>query len=294
MEQRDQLGETMPHLAKVADDICVIKSMYGEAINHDPAATCFRPARSFGTTEHGPGSVGLGSDNSDLRLRCLDLQRHGKSGQPLYDRLWGSVFCGRFKGQVSRTGDPILDLDPAGVTRSQRRRMLDTLGKLNQAQADHYADPDIRTRIAQYELAYRMQTSVPGHRLFDRVSKRRRFLWSSPKVGKYAYNCLLARRLAEQGVPSSTFSSGLGCPGEPESTCVANARYRSADRRSSRRPQKGGMLEDTLVVWGGNSVARFIAKEIDETITGVIITRIASLTGWPVKREGGLQPRENR
>ena len=256
-----ELGETMPHLAKVADDICVIKSMHGEAINHDPAATCFQtgsviPGRpSIGSWV----SYGLGSDNSDLPAYvALTSNGTGKSGQPLYDRLWGSGFLpGRFQGVKFRgQGDPILDLyDPAGVTRSQRRRMLDTLGKLNQTQADHYADPDIRTRIAQYELAYRMQTSVPD--LIDFTSESKSVVDSyGPevrKVGKYAYNCLLARRLAERGVRFiQLFHRGWdahgGAPGNVRRQCKDTDQPTAALLADLKQR---GMLEDTLVVWGG-------------------------------------------
>jgi len=256
-----ELGETMPHLAKVVDDICVIKSMHGEAINHDPAATCFQtgsviPGRpSIGSWV----SYGLGSDNSDLPAYvALTSNGTGKTGQPLYDRLWGSGFLpGRFQGVKFRgQGDPILDLyDPAGVTRSQRRRMLDTLGKLNQAQADHYADPDIRTRIAQYELAYRMQTSVPE--LIDFSTESQSVVDSyGPevrKVGKYAYNCLLARRLAERGVRFiQLFHRGWDAHGGAPS----NVRRQCKDTDQPTAAlladlKQRGMLEDTLVVWGG-------------------------------------------
>ncbi len=256
-----ELGETLPHLAKVVDDVCVIKSMHGEAINHDPAATCFQtgsviPGRpSIGSWV----SYGLGSDNSDLpSYVALTSNGTGKSGQPLYDRLWGSGFLpGRFQGVKFRgQGDPILDLyDPPGVTRSQRRRMLDTLGNLNHSQSERFADPDIRTRIAQYELAFRMQTSVPD--LIDFSREPRSVLEAYgpevSKVGKYAYNCLLARRLAERGVRFiQLFHRGWdahgGAPGNVRRQC------RDTDQPTAALLadlKQRGMLEDTLVVWGG-------------------------------------------
>ena len=256
-----ELGETLPHLAKVVDDICVIKSMHGEAINHDPAATCFQtgsviPGRpSIGSWV----SYGLGSDNSDLPAYvALTSNGTGKTGQPLYDRLWGSGFLpGRFQGVKFRgQGDPILDLyDPSGLSRTQRRRMLDTIGKLNQTQASRYKDPTIKTRIAQYELAYRMQTSVPE--LIDYSVEPKHILDSyGPevnKVGRYAYNCLLARRLAERGVRFiQLFHRGWdahgGAPGNVRRQCKDTDQPTAALLSDLKQR---GMLEDTLIVWGG-------------------------------------------
>ena len=155
------------HVAKMADDICVVKSMYTEAINHDPAATLFQ------TGSVNPGrpsmgawvSYGLGSENHNLpAFVAMTSNGRAKAGQPLYDRLWGAGFLpGHFQGVKFRgQGDPILDLyNPNGVTQAQRRRMLDSLRKLNAQQAERFRDPAILTRIAQYELAFRMQMSVP-------------------------------------------------------------------------------------------------------------------------------------
>ena len=256
-----ELGETLPHLAKVVDDICVIKSMHGEAINHDPAATCFQtgsviPGRpSIGSWV----SYGLGSDNSDLPAYvALTSNGTGKTGQPLYDRLWGSGFLpGRFQGVKFRgQGDPILDLyDPSGLSRTQRRRMLDTIGKLNQTQASLYKDPTIKTRIAQYELAYRMQTSVPELTDISGETKQTFDLYGedAKKPGTYAFNCLLARRLAERGVrfiqlyhPGWDQHGGL--PGG------LRTQARETDQPSAalvRDLKQRGMLDDTLVIWGG-------------------------------------------
>ncbi len=174
------LGETLPHLAQVIDDVCVIKSMYTDAINHDPAATLFQtgsviPGRpSMGSWV----SYGLGSTNANLpAFVALTSNGSAKQGQPLYDRLWGAGFLpGRFQGVKFRgQGDPILDLyNPAGVTREQRSRMLDSLSRLNQQQSGRFNDPAIATRIAQYELAFRMQMSVPD--LIDFRSEPKRVL----------------------------------------------------------------------------------------------------------------------
>ena len=201
------LSENLPHLATVIDDVCVIKSMHTDAINHDPAATLFNTGSVIaGRPSMGAWvNYGLGSENDNLPA-FVALTSNGKNGaQPLYDRLWGAGFLpGRFQGVKFRgQGDPILDLyNPAGMTRPQRRRMLDSLQKLNQERSDHFNDPAIETRIAQYELAYRMQMSVPE--LIDFKSEPKSVVDmygpDAKTVGKYAYNCLLARRLAERGV----------------------------------------------------------------------------------------------
>ena len=256
-----ELSEVMPHLAKVVDDICVVKSMHGEAINHDPAATCFQtgsviPGRpSMGSWV----SYGLGSLNADLpAFVAMTSNGTAKSGQPLYDRLWGSGFLpGRFQGVKFRgQGDPILDLyNPRGVTRSQRRRMLDTLQSFNQNQLEHFGDPDISTRISQYELAYRMQMSVPE--LID-FSKEPKHIIESygpevNKVGKYAYNCLLARRLAERGVRFiQLYHRGWDAHGGAKNNVTRQCKDTDQPTAALIADLKQrGMLEDTLIIWGG-------------------------------------------
>ena len=256
-----ELGETLPHLGKVADDICVIKSMYGEAINHDPAATCFQTGSVIpGRPSMGAWvSYGLGSLNKDLpAFVAMTSNGTAKSGQPLYDRLWGAGFLpGRFQGVKFRgQGDPILDLyNPPGVTRIQRRRMLDSLDQLNREQHDLYGDPTINTRIAQYELAYRMQMSVPD--LID-LSKEPKHILESygpevTKVGKYAYNCLLARRLAERGVRfiqlyHRGWDAHGGAPNNVKRQCNDTDQPTAALIADLKQR---GMLDETLIVWGG-------------------------------------------
>ena len=255
------LSDAMPHLAKCIDDVCVIKRMHTEAINHDPAAMLFQtgsviPGRpSMGSWV----SYGLGSGNANLpAFVALTSNGRAKAGQPLYDRLWGAGFLpGRFQGVKFRgQGDPILDLyNPAGVTRNQRRRMLDALGKLNRDQAGRFNDPAITTRIAQYELAFRMQMSVPE--LIDVKREPKHILDQygpdATKVGRYAYNCLLARRLAERGVRfiqlyHRGWDAHNNAPREVPIQC------RDTDRPTAALLcdlKQRGMLDDTLVVWGG-------------------------------------------
>ena len=255
------VSDAMPHLAGMMDEVCVIKSMHTEAINHDPGAMLFQtgsviPGRpSMGSWV----SYGLGSSNADLpAFVALTSNGTGKGGQPLYDRLWGAGFLpGRFQGVKFRgQGNPILDLyDPAGVSRAQRRRMLDALGKINGAQATRFNDPAIATRIAQYELAFRMQMSVPELIDFKDEPKSVLDLYGpeATKVGKYAYNCLLARRLAERGVRFiQLYHRGWDAHGNAPKQVAAQCRDTDQPTAALLRDLKQrGMLDDTLVVWGG-------------------------------------------
>ena len=255
------LGESMPHLAKVIDDVCIIKSMHTEAINHDPAATLFQTGSVLpGRPSMGAWvSYGLGNGNANLpAFVALTSNGRAKAGQPLYDRLWGAGFLpGKFQGVKFRgQGDPILDLyNPAGVTRAQRRRMLDALSKLNRSEAERINDPAIATRIAQYELAFRMQMSVPE--LIDVKREPQHILDQyGPDVtepGRYAYNCLLARRLAERGVRFiQLYHRGWDAHNNtPKQVAV---QCRDTDRPTAALLldlKQRGMLDDTLVVWGG-------------------------------------------
>lgn len=255
------LSEALQHMPKVIDEVCLVKSMYTEAINHDPAATLFQ------TGSVNPGrpsmgawmSYGLGSENANLpAFVALTSNGRSKAGQPLYDRLWGAGFLpGRFQGVKFRgQGNPILDLyNPAGVSRAQRRRMLNALGKLNGQQAERFNDPVIATRIAQYELAFRMQMSVPD--LIDVKSEPKHILDlygpEVTKVGKYAYNCLLARRLAERGVRfiqlyHRGWDSHGNTPKQVKGQCLDTDQATTALLLDLKQR---GMLDDTLVVWGG-------------------------------------------
>ncbi|MEC9091461.1 MAG: DUF1501 domain-containing protein, partial [Planctomycetota bacterium] len=255
------LSEPLKHLARSVDDICVIKSMHTEAINHDPAATLFQ------TGSVNPGrpsmgswiSYGLGTLNANLpTFVALTSNGTAKAGQPLYDRLWGSGFLpGRFQGVKFRgQGDPILDLyNPSGVTRQQRRRMLDSLKTLNRNQSDRFNDPAIQTRIAQYELAFRMQMSVPD--LTDFKNEPKSILEAygpqSTRVGSYAYNCLLARRLAERGVRFiQLYHRGWDAHGNAPKEVAAQCRDTDQPTAALLQDLKQrGLLDDTLVIWGG-------------------------------------------
>lgn len=255
------MSEPQKHLAEVADELCVIKSMYTEAINHDPAATLFQTGSVIaGRPSMGAWiSYGLGSENANLpAFVALTSNGSAKAGQPLYDRLWGAGFLpGRFQGVKFRgQGDPILDLyNPAGMTRTQRRRTLDSLQQLNGEQADRFNDPAINTRIAQYELAFRMQMSVPE--LIDVNSEPKHVLDmygpQATQVGKYAYNCLLARRLAQRGVRFiQLYHRGWDAHGNAPKDVAAQCR--DTDQATAalvKDLKQQGMLDETLIVWGG-------------------------------------------
>ena len=256
------MSELLPYTARVADELCLVRSMYTEAINHDPAITFFQTgAQLAGRPSIGAWlSYGLGSENSDLPA-FVALVSNGSGNpadQPLYDRLWGSGFLpATHQGVKFRSaGDPVLYLsNPAGFDSVARRRMLDDLAKLNQMRLAEVGDPEIASRMAQYELAYRMQTSVPE--LSDLSREPRHILdLYGPDVGKpgtYAANCLLARRLAERGVRFiQLFHRGWDQHKKLPSQIAGQCR--DTDQPSAALIQdlrQRGLLDDTLVVWGG-------------------------------------------
>ena len=256
------LSEVLPRLGEVADDLCVVRSMYTEAINHDPAATLMQT----GSIIPGRPSIGswlgygLGSVSQELpAFVAMTSRGTGKpGGQPLYDRLWGSGFLpSRYQGVKFRNqGDPVLDIyNPKGVSQKTRRLMLDRLAQLNKLKSIEVGDPEIETRIAQYELAYRMQMSIPD--LLDLSDEPQHVLdmygKNVTKPGTYAFNCLIARRLAERGVRFvQTFHQGWdhhnNLPGAMRGQC------RDTDQPSAaliKDLKQRGMFDDTILVWGG-------------------------------------------
>ncbi|MSQ96257.1 MAG: DUF1501 domain-containing protein [Gemmataceae bacterium] len=256
------ISELMPHLSTVADDLCFIKSMHTEAINHDPAITFFQSgAQLAGRPSMGAWlAYGLGSENRDLPAFVVMISQGSgnPADQPLYDRLWGSGFLpSQYQGVKFRsTGDPVLFLsNPDGVDAGTRRRILDDLARLNQMRLEETGDPEIRTRIAQYELAHRMQTSVPD--LTD-ISREPRHVLEmyGPEVtrpGSYAFNCLLARRLTERGVRFvQLFHRGWDQHVNLPTQITGQARDTDQASAALIKDLKArGLLDDTLVLWGG-------------------------------------------
>ena len=252
------VSELLPQTAEMADDLCFIKSLHTEAINHDPAITFIQTgAQLAGRPSMGAWlSYGLGSENRDLPAFVAMVS--GSGGQPLYDRLWGSGFLPtRYQGVKFRSlGDPVLYLsNPPGISQPVRRRFLDDLARLNDINFREFGDPEIVTRVAQYELAYRMQASVPD--LTD-TSKEPEHVFElygqdARKPGTFAFNCLLARRLAERGVRFvQLFHRGWDqhaeLPTKIGEQCHATDQASAALIKDLKRT---GLLKDTLVVWGG-------------------------------------------
>ena len=256
------MSDVLPHLSKQADELCFIKSMHTEAINHDPAITfCQTGHQLAGRPSIGSWlSYGLGTENAGLpSYVVLTSWGTGRpNDQPLYDRLWGAGFLPtQHQGVKFRnSGDPVLYLsDPKGMNRSMRRDMLDELAMLNRKDHQLVKDPEIDARISQYEMAFRMQTSVPE--LTD-VSKEPKHILDSYgpdvlKPGTYAANCLLARRMAERDVRCiQLFHMGWdhhgGLPNAIKGQC------RDVDQPTAaliKDLKQRGLLEDTLIVWGG-------------------------------------------
>jgi hypothetical protein len=256
------ISELLPHTAKVADHLCIVRSMHTEAINHDPAITFFQTgAQLAGRPSIGAWlSYGLGSLTRDLpTFVVLTSKGSGNpADQPLYDRLWGSGFLPtRHQGVKLRAGrDPVLYLsNPEGIDASTRRRQLDDLAALNALRQADAGDPEIATRTAQYEMAFRMQASVPELADLSREPKSTFDLYGDDarKPGTYAANCLLARRLIERGVRFvQLFHRGwdqhLHLPKQIEGQC------RDTDQASAALVTdlaRRGLLDDTLLVWGG-------------------------------------------
>jgi len=254
------MSALLPYTAQVADELCFIKSMHTEAINHDPAITFFQTgSQQTGRPSIGSWlSYGLGSDNDNLPSFCVLLSRSTDYDQPLYSRLWGNGFLPSLhQGVQFRAGkDPVLYLnDPPGLKTTSRRQMLDTLRELHRHQHERVMDPEIDARIAQYEMAYRMQTSVPETMdlsnepayIFDLYGEAARI------PGTFAANCLLARRLAERDVKFvQLYHQGWDQHGNLPTDIQKLTR--DTDQASAALVmdlKQRGMLEDTLVIWGG-------------------------------------------
>ena len=254
------VSDLMPYTAEIADELCYIKSMHTDAINHDPAITFFQT----GSQQPGRPSIGswlsygLGSDNQNLPTFIVLLSRGAQRPQPIYSRLWGNGFLASLhQGVQFRSGkDPVLFLNnPDGINAGTRRQVLDYLAELNDIRLQDFGDPEIESRIAQYEMSYRMQTSVPEaldlsdepDHVFEMYGEDAR------KPGTYAANCLLARRLAERDVKFTQLYH-LGWDQHLDLPREISSQARDTDQASAalvKDLKQRGLLEDTLVVWGG-------------------------------------------
>ncbi len=254
-----EICSLFPHIGSVADDVCIVRSMYTEQINHDPAHT-FMNTGSIIAGRPSMGSwltYGLGSESDDFPGFVV-LMSAGKGGQmqPVASRQWHSGFLpSRFQGvKFQSKGDPVLYINnPAGVTRKDQGGLVDVVNQLNQAEHDAIQDPEILTRISQYEMAFRMQASVPG--LMDVSQESSRVLemyGAKPGDGSFASNCLLARRLAERGVRFIQ----LYHRDWDHHDDVSHVKFKAeeVDRPTAaliRDLKDRGMFEETLIIWGG-------------------------------------------
>jgi uncharacterized protein (DUF1501 family) len=258
-ESGQWMSELLPHTAGIADRMCVVNSMYTEAINHGPGVTFLQTGSQFpGRPSIGAWlSYGLGTANRNLPSFVVMVTKN-KGGQPLVSRLWGSGFLpARHQGVRFRSGkDPVLYLNnPAGIDRASRKRMLDAIEALHQMQLEKQTDPLLETRIAQHELAFNMQASIPDVVDVSGESKETLEMYGPDvqKPGSFAANCLLARRLAEKDVKFiQLYHQGWdqhgGLPGGIRNQC------RETDQPSAALVKDlaaRGMLDDTLVVWAG-------------------------------------------
>ena len=254
------VSEILPKTAGIVDDISIIKSVHTEAINHDPAITYI----NTGVQQPGKASMGawisygLGSFNQNLPAYIVMISRGPGQKQALYSRLWGSGFLpSRHQGVKLRSGnDPVLYLEnPDGIDRDMRRRMLDRIAKINGEHYDEFGDPETQTRIAQYEMAFRMQMSVPEIMDVGSETKETLELYGpdAEKPGTFARNCIVARKLAEQGVPFiQLFHRGWDQHGSLPK--LIRGQCETIDHPIAgliRDLKLRGMFDDTLVVWGG-------------------------------------------
>jgi Protein of unknown function (DUF1501) len=256
------MSELLPHTARMADELCVIRSLYTEAINHDPAMTMLQSGHQIsGRPSMGAWvSYGLGSENDNLPSFVVMISQPSveTGSQPLHERMWGTGFMpSNYQGvRFSPGKDPVLFLsNPAGITGERRRAMLDDVAALNELGFQDYHDPETRARIVQYEMAFRMQTAVPELADLSKepASVFERYGPESRKPGTYAANCILARRLAERNVRFiQLYHRGWDQHHKlPEKIRVQCADTDQPSAALLQDLKERGLLEDTLVIWGG-------------------------------------------
>ena len=259
-QHRMWFSELLPHIAAIADDLCVIKTLHTEAINHDPALTFFQTGAQVGNRPSMGAwlSYGFGSENKNLPAFCVLLSKGKGNGQGVYSKLWTNGFLDSYHQgvQFSSGENPVLYLNnPEGIDKEDRRKMLDNLSALNEESYKEFGDPEIHTKIQQYEMAYRMQTAVPEITDMSKEPEDTIKLYGADCLipGTYAANCLLARKLSENGVRFvQLYHQGWdghgNLPGEIRGQCM------DTDRASAgliTDLKQRGLLDETLVIWGG-------------------------------------------
>lgn len=259
-ESRAWISSIFPYTAKVVDDLCIIKSMHTEAINHDPALTFFQTGAQVGNRPSMGSwlSYGLGSENSNLPAFCVLLSRGKGNGQGVYSKLWSNGFLdATHQGvQFSNSEDPVLYLrDPHVMSRSERRKMLDQIAAMNELNYQEFNDPAITAKVQQYEMAYRMQTAVPEITDVSKEPDSIVKLYGPDCLvpGTYAANCLLARKLSESGVRFvQLYHQGWDQHGNLPNEMAQQAK--DVDQASAALItdlKQRGLLDETLVIWGG-------------------------------------------
>lgn len=254
------VSELFPHIASIVDDICIIKTMHTEAINHDPALTFFQSGAQQGNRPSMGSwvSYGLGTENSNLPAFCVLLSRGKGNGQGVYSKLWTNGFLDSVHQgvQFSSGENPILYLqDPEGMDRTTRRKMIDQIAALNEMELKNFGDPETAAKISQYEMAYRMQTAVPEIMDTSKESEDIIKLYGADCLvpGTYAANCLLARKLSESGVRFvQLYHQGWDQHGNLPNEMRGQAM--DVDKPTAALItdlKQRGLLDETLVIWGG-------------------------------------------
>lgn len=254
------ISDAFPHMASVVDDLCIIRSMHTDAINHDPALTFFQTGAQQGNRPSIGSwvSYGLGTENKNLPTFCVLLSKGKGDGQGVYSKLWSNGFLDSVhQGVQFSSGDnPVLYLtDPDGMDRSSRRKMLDKIAAINQLNYQQFGDPEIATKIKQYEMAYRMQTAVPEILDISKESDDIVKMYGSDCLlpGTFAANCLLARKLSENGVRfvqlyHQGWDQHANLPSDMKKQAL------DVDQASAaliKDLKQRGLLDETLVIWGG-------------------------------------------
>jgi Protein of unknown function (DUF1501) len=257
---RAWLSDLLPYTSRVVDDLCFVKSMYTEAINHDPALTFFQTGAQQGNRPSIGSwlSYGLGSENKNLPSFCVLLSKGKGNGQGVYSKLWSNGFLDSiYQGvQFSSGENPVLYLnDPESMTRQDRRKMIDKIAELNDQSLKEFGDPEISTKIQQYEMAYRMQTIVPEITDMSKEPEDTIKLYGPECLvpGTFAANCLLARKLSESGVRFVQLYH-QGWDGHSNLPLEIKGQAKDADQASAALItdlKQRGLLDETLVIWGG-------------------------------------------